>query len=398
MSDWKVFPLGDIATVFDGPHATPTKTASGPWYLSISSLKRGRFDLAESAHLSDEQYPRWTRRVAPEVGDTLFSYETRIGESAFWNLNVRAALGRRMGLLRPKRDVVDPRFLAMSYLAPDFQELIRMKTVHGATVDRLLIADMPNWPIALPPLPEQQRIAAVLAALDDLIDHNRRLASDLVETVGAGFSRAFGALDLSLPLGDIADVIDCLHSKKPDRVDAGSNVLVQLNNIRDNGIFDPRHRYLISDDDYARWSKKFETRTWDCVITNVGRIGAVSRIPAGYRAAIGRNMTSVRPRRAADGAFVIASLTSAPVRREIELRTDSGTVMNSLNVRNIPLLRLPSADERERSEFHMWAGPLLEAADAVEAEANELSSTRDELLPLLMSGRARVRDVEGLVA
>ncbi|MCC7169750.1 MAG: restriction endonuclease subunit S, partial [Planctomycetes bacterium] len=48
---WQRKTLGEIADLFDGPHATPRKTDSGPWYLSISSLKGGQFDLGESAHL-----------------------------------------------------------------------------------------------------------------------------------------------------------------------------------------------------------------------------------------------------------------------------------------------------------------------------------------------------------
>jgi type I restriction enzyme, S subunit len=103
---WRRTTLGAIASVFDGPHATPTKTDSGPWYLSISSLTNGRFDLAESAHIGADQYDIWIRRVAPRVGDTMFSYETRLGQAAYWDRDEPAALGRRMGLLRPRESEV----------------------------------------------------------------------------------------------------------------------------------------------------------------------------------------------------------------------------------------------------------------------------------------------------
>jgi len=33
--------IGEIATVFDGPHATPKKLDDGPYFLSISSLEAG---------------------------------------------------------------------------------------------------------------------------------------------------------------------------------------------------------------------------------------------------------------------------------------------------------------------------------------------------------------------
>ncbi|SDT68900.1 type I restriction enzyme, S subunit [Streptomyces sp. TLI_053] len=166
--DWQTVTLGDIADVFDGPHATPKKTADGPWYLSISSLKNGRFDLAESAHLGDDQYPDWTRRVTPQFGDTMFSYETRLGQAAFWDRNEPAALGRRMGLLRPKQGELVPRFLTLLYLGPQFQDEIKKRTVRGSTVDRIPIAAMASWPVSLPSTAEQRRIVALLDTFDVL--------------------------------------------------------------------------------------------------------------------------------------------------------------------------------------------------------------------------------------
>ena len=82
MGNSNIVRIGDIAEVFDGPHATPKKIDVGPFFLSISSLENGQLDLSKSAHISDEQFEKWTRRVTPREGDVLFSYETRLGEAA----------------------------------------------------------------------------------------------------------------------------------------------------------------------------------------------------------------------------------------------------------------------------------------------------------------------------
>ena len=244
--------------------------------------------------------------------------------------------------------------------------------------------------VTLPPLDEQRRIAGVLGALDDLIEVNRGLIRSLLKTVDAEFSRMFERRDLTLTLGSFTKVVDCLHSKKPERVES-SHRLLQLSNIDDSGQLNTDDFYGISRDDYVLWTKNLETRDWDCVITNVGRVGAVARIPSGVHAALGRNMTAIRPiDPESDGAFVIAGLRARPVRREIELRTDTGTVMDALNVKNIPGLRLPQASSNERAAFQSFAAPLLRAADDLRSENSLLASTRNELLPLLMSGRVRV--------
>ena len=177
---WKSTTLGSIADIYDGPHATPKKTLAGPWYLSISSLKNGRIDLTESAHLDEDQYPIWTRRVAPRIGDTLFSYETRIGQAAFWDTDEPAALGRRMGLLRPHIHTVHPRFLTLLYLGPQFQKIIKAKTVSGSTVDRIPIANMASWEVIIPPLDEQAEIIQQVDAFDALVnDLNVGLPAEL---------------------------------------------------------------------------------------------------------------------------------------------------------------------------------------------------------------------------
>ncbi|MEE4490067.1 restriction endonuclease subunit S [Streptomyces sp. BE230] len=178
--------IGDLATLFDGPHATPQKTSEGPWFLSISSLKGGYLDLAESAHLSEDDFPRWTRRVQPQAGDVLFSYETRLGDAALMPAGVRGSLGRRMAVLRSKSASLSGALLLHAYLAPAFQEEIKRRTIHGATVDRLPLKEMPGWRIQLPPTGDRERLSAKLDALHNSVmqtaTENRTLA-DLRDTL-----------------------------------------------------------------------------------------------------------------------------------------------------------------------------------------------------------------------
>jgi type I restriction enzyme S subunit len=67
-----------------------------------------------------------------------------------------------MGLLRFNNGAVFPQYFLYQYVSPQFREFLESKTIRGATVDRLLIKDFPSFPILLPPLPEQQRIVALL--------------------------------------------------------------------------------------------------------------------------------------------------------------------------------------------------------------------------------------------
>lgn len=176
---WPRVRIGDVADVFDGPHATPTKTAGGPVFLGISSLNRGRLDLSNTEHLSEDEFVKWTRRVTPKAGDVVFSYETRIGEAAIIPKGLRCCLGRRMGLVRTDPLKLDPHFFLYQYLSPAFQDFLTSRTIHGSTVDRIALKEFPDFEIDLPSLVVQRQIAKVMLDIDSKIDLNHRINQTL---------------------------------------------------------------------------------------------------------------------------------------------------------------------------------------------------------------------------
>jgi type I restriction enzyme S subunit len=195
MGSDRLLKIGDIAEVFDGPHATPKKIEEGPYFLSISSLENGQLDLSKSARLSEEQFVKWTRRVTPREGDVLFSYETRLGEAALMPPNVKACLGRRMGLLRPNRNRVLPEYLLYAYIAPEFQEQIKSKTNHGATVERIALKELPDFDIRIPSLEEQAKVVNVLSKISRKLEVNHQTNQTLEQMAQALFKSWFVDFD-----------------------------------------------------------------------------------------------------------------------------------------------------------------------------------------------------------
>ena len=69
----------EICEVFDGPHATPPPADEGAVFLGIKNISEdGHLDLSEIRYVSDQDYPRWIRRVKPEPGDIVFTYEATL--------------------------------------------------------------------------------------------------------------------------------------------------------------------------------------------------------------------------------------------------------------------------------------------------------------------------------
>jgi type I restriction enzyme S subunit len=201
---WTARPIGDMAEVFDGPHATPKTVEVGPVFLGISALKDGIVDLSETRHVTVDDFERWTRRVRPRTDDVVFSYETRLGQAATIPEGLECCLGRRMGLVRCDRSKIEPRFFLYQYLAKPFQDFLRSRTVQGATVDRISIKDFPAFKIKVAPLAEQRQIVAALDRFAEyrasLEEKYRRKLDGLADLKQSILQKAFSGELTSPPL------------------------------------------------------------------------------------------------------------------------------------------------------------------------------------------------------
>lgn len=198
MSEWKRCTVGDVCEVFDGPHATPPQSNDGPIYLGIPSIRSdGSIDYENSKRISYENYPKWTKRVIPQENDVVFSYEANLESYARIPAGFEGCLGRRMAIMRPDPSAIDARFLYYYTQSPAWKAVIASRTVLGATVNRIPIATFPEFPLRLPSLPAQQRIAGVLSAYDKLIENNRKQIKLLEEAAQRLYKEWF--VDLRFP-------------------------------------------------------------------------------------------------------------------------------------------------------------------------------------------------------
>lgn len=383
--------LSEVVTIFDGPHATPTRQESGAYFLNISSLNNGRLDLSQSDHVSDQDFVRWTRRVTPRSGDLLFSYETRLGQAALMPPGVRACLGRRMALMRPDLTQVDPRFLLYLYLSPAFQETIEQNTIHGATVNRIPLNSMGGWTLRLPPLPEQQAIAEVLGALDDKITANTRLAATADKLAG----QLYNSGTTGWPRHAISNILNPILGGTPGRArDDYWNPPTELW-ISARDITSAPNRVVL--DTAERISSLAATATkvkplpvGSVIITARGTVGAVARLA--HPAAFNQSCYGFVPDSVPAAILFYSILRAAEHAQKIA----HGSVFDTITKATFDHLDMAwNPDEAESLSARL--SPLLHTIDGALEENRTLSATRDALLPKLMSGALRVADVYKIV-
>jgi len=274
-------------------------------------------------------------------------------------------------------------------LGPVFQEQIRLRTIYGATVDRLPISEMSKWGVEVPSLDEQRRIAGVLGALDDLIDTNERLARSAEQLLAAEFSRLDFDREGPVALGDIV-LLNPPYAKPRGQapyVDMRAlptdNFAIQKVNSRSaiGGA-----RFVNGDTLVARITPCLEN----------GKTAFVDCLEAG---AVGVGSTEF---------IVLKSSGSIPECwpyflarsnrfREYAIRHMSGTSgRQRLTAESLAMYPIMSPNEDALAEFSTLSTPLFTAMKSLLDEVRTLRRTRDELLPLLMSGKIRVRETAAL--
>lgn len=376
----KEYVLRDIGEIYDGPHATPKRQTEGKYFLNISSLDNGRLQLRKSDHISDIDYEKWTRRITPQANDLLFSYETRLGEAALMPGGIKAALGRRMALLRPDTSKVDPGFLLYKWLSPQWQALISERTLHGATVNRIPIRDIPDWPITLPPLSQQNAIASILRSLDDKIAANQRTIQSADSLRNALWDKLLKTNTESLPLSSLAEFINGRAFTK-NATGTGRIVarIAELNSgIGSNTVFNDievhQNHVVLPGELLFAWSGTLMTKRWpyDEAIVNqhIFKVLPISKFDLWALELIIQSQIHYFQMIAAGKATTMGHIKRADLDKTVEVPT------------SIP------------DKLNMLGNTLWMLASQAEQENQTLARTRDELLPLLMSGKITVRDAE----
>lgn len=236
-------------------------------------------------------------------------------------------------------------------------------------------------PIRIPELSVQKRIASVLGALDDKIAANSVILSRSNELIRALYT--------SLPesectLGDIADLVR--QSEQPRHFQTDRR-LIGLEH------FDPRSLWLARSS-----SPESATSAKNCFEAGDTLFGKLR--PYFHKVAIApfdgycsTDVLVLRAKAPAHAPLVAAAANSDPVVQQAN-NSSNGTRMPRAKWSDIEDCRIPDPSATMTKEFVALAKSLAEDATARLQEIGTLAKTRDELLPLLMSGKITVKEAE----
>lgn len=411
---WETRRLADLTTKI-GSGATP-RGGKGVYQDEGTSFVRSqnvydlRFDHDGLAHISDQAADS-LKGVTIESADVLVNIT---GESVTRTCIVDddvlpARVSQHVAIVRAEPQSLDPVYLLYSLINPPTKAMLNTLSQAGATRRALTKGHLEALEIPVPPLKEQERIAGVLGAFDDLIETNRRLVRD-IERLGkslvASIQGDVGEIAETVRLSETCSVIESGRRPKGGVKGIASGV-PSLGAESVNGLTEfefAKTKYVPPE--FAAQMKRGVLDDLDVLVyKDGGKPGEffpdVSIVGYGYPfddMVINEHVFRVRATPPLGQGYLYFWLSTDRVMdmmKEIGSRTAAIPGMNSTNFGQLPI-DVPSSSWQSA---HMdGLNSLVTGALSLLAENRDLARRRDELLPLLMSGRVRVRDVEAAVS
>jgi type I restriction enzyme S subunit len=242
---------------------------------------------------------------------------------------------------------------------------------------------MGDFAFPCPPLDEQRRIAVVLGVLDDLIEVNRRLIGDLSELSDVAFESWASDASKFVPLEQAMDrVVDGVDSDalSPEAIYLGlEHFGTDASGLTGRGTVDGlasnKVRFQVGDVLYGKLRPYFRK---------------VAR--PGFAGVCTTEAWVLRAKKPATQEFVHWVVRRKDFTR-MAMAGSEGTRMPRANWSHLSEMEIPDPTNPGLAPVSRLVRTFWEASDSLEQEIVNLQATRDELLPLLMSGRVQVGDV-----
>jgi len=420
--EWKKERLSALcAEIADCPHSTPLWTDSGALVLRSQNIRNGRLDLGTKSYTDEAHFEQRSRRARLRGGDLVITREAPMGEVCLIPDGLRCCLGQRMVMLRPDPQKCDSRFLLYSIQSRAVQDEIKVNEGTGSTVSNLRIPLLEALPIPHPPLAEQKAIAAVLGALDDKIELNRRMNATLEAMARALFQSWFvdfdpvrAKLDGRKPVGlddsnaelfpdsfqesavglipkgwtaeAVGDVVDCVGGGTPSTKET---------KYWEGGTYHwttPRDFSSLQSPILLETDRKLTEAGIAKVSSGLLPAGTLllsSRAPVGYLAiaampvAINQGFIALKCNERASNFFMLSWCQMHMA--EIESRA-TGTTFAEISKQNFRPIRVVLPPKELMAAFTAKVAPVYAQIHANLHQSRTLASLRDALLPKLLSG------------
>ena len=369
MTEWKTYKLGDIAKFQTGK-------------------------LNSNAAIENGKYPFFT--CSPNtlaIDNYAFDKDAILlaGNNAEGNFSIKYYKGKfnayqRTYIIETFNDVCDIKFLFYALKIC----LQRFKLMSQGTSTKFLTAViLNNFEISLPSLEEQRRIAGILGAIDDKIENNRRINTNLELQAQALFDEWFitntsrlGAFSKAY-LTDIANYLNGLAMQRFRPLEGEIGIPVLKIKELGQGQYDSS-----SDLCSPSIEEKYIVRDGDIIFSWSGTL--LVDIWCGGVCGLNQHLFKVTSDKYPQ--WFIYYWTKHHLAKFIRIAKDKAVTMGHIKRGDLEVSEVLIPDEKSFAEMDEMMSPIFKAIVANRIANRQLATLRDTLLPKLMNGEIKVTE------
>lgn len=385
VEEWKECKLSDICDY--GKDRIEVSSLDNSNYISTENMLPNRAGITTVTTLPTGEYT-----PSFEIDDTLVS-NIRPYFKKIWKTTFSGGCSADVLVFKAKENISKEYLYYV--LADDEFFKYSMATSKGTKMPRGDKTSIMNYPVNLPPLSTQQKIAAILSSLDDKIELNNKINTNLEQQAGVLFKNWFVDFEpfgSKMPegwkvgkLSDIADYLNGLAMQKfrPLEGEGGLPVL-KIKELR-QGCCDEsselcspskvKSKYIIHDGDVIfSWSGSLLVDIW-----------------CGGTCGLNQHLFKVTSKTYEKWFYYL--WTKHHLDKFIFLAADKATTMGHIKREELDKAEVVIPDDKTYSKLTMTLSPIIDTIINNRVENRRLSEIRDNLLPELMSGNINVEDI-----
>ena len=186
-NNWSKTSLGKLqdegrANVQTGPFGTVLKaseyTDDGVPVISVGEIRHGHLSVSETTPLVSDDIKKRLPQFVLRAGDIVFGRKGAIDRNAIVSKEQAGWFLGSDGIRLRLSEGIDSTFVSYQFRSPSVGKWL-LQNSSGSTMPSLNQKVLDRLPLWLPREKEQQKIAAVLSALDSKIDCNNRINAEL---------------------------------------------------------------------------------------------------------------------------------------------------------------------------------------------------------------------------
>lgn len=405
---WHKRRLGEMCDICRGSSPRPIadqryfQGGTIPWIKIADATKSGKYLYETKEHVNE--FGASFSRLLPK-GSLIIAASGTLGYPQMLGVDGCAHDG---WLIPSNFRGIDKHFLYYLFL---WKKEFFYSSAYGAAIQNINTMILRDMEVVIPPLATQRQIAAVLSAYDDLIESNTRRIIILEAMAQAIYREWFvefrfpghgkvkmvdsplGKVPVTWEVRPIGEIIETTgggtpSTKNPEYWDEGNITWYSPTDLTKSGTMFIRNSATRITDKGLRGSSARMFPAYSVMMTSRATIGviAINTTPA----CTNQGFITCIPNERLSAAQLYYWLTG---KREEILAVASGATFKEINKGTFRKMLITLSDADTSQRFNATVEPFIRCVENLEAKQRLLRTTRDFLVPKLISGAI---DVEGM--